>query len=40
MEGITIGKLSALTGVGIEAIRYYEREGLLLKPPCFILTKT
>lgn len=30
---LTIGKLAAATGVGIETIRFYEREGLLPKPP-------
>jgi len=29
-EGISIGEASRLTGVGIEALRYYERAGLLL----------
>ena len=29
---MTIGKLSRRTGVGIETIRYYEREGLMEKP--------
>lgn len=28
-----IGRLSALTGVNIETIRYYERVGLLAEPP-------
>lgn len=30
---ISIGALSEATGVNIETIRYYEREGLLPKPP-------
>ncbi len=32
MTDMTIGKLAAATGVGIETIRYYEREGLLDPP--------
>jgi DNA-binding transcriptional MerR regulator len=31
-EGIAIGEAARLTGVGIEALRYYERAGLLLDP--------
>lgn len=31
-SGITIGKLSAETGVNIETIRYYEKIGLMQKP--------
>lgn len=31
--GFTIGRLSQDTGVNIETIRYYERIGLLAKPP-------
>ncbi len=30
---ITIGKLSSQTGVNIETIRYYEKEGILPAPP-------
>ncbi len=30
---LTIGRLSDLTGVGIDTIRYYERIGLLPTPP-------
>ncbi|MGG6547635.1 UNVERIFIED_CONTAM: MerR family transcriptional regulator, partial [Prevotella sp. 15_C9] len=30
---MTIGKLSELTGVNIETIRYYERIGMLPAPP-------
>ena len=33
MSEITIGKLSEKTGCNIETIRYYERIGLLRKPP-------
>lgn len=31
-DGVSIGRASELSGVGIEALRYYEREGLLLEP--------
>lgn len=31
--GIGIGELSKRTGVNIETIRYYERNGVLPKPP-------
>jgi DNA-binding transcriptional MerR regulator len=30
-EGLTIGQVAEVTGVGIEALRYYEREGLMLE---------
>ncbi|MCA9630402.1 MAG: MerR family DNA-binding protein [Myxococcales bacterium] len=30
---LTIGKLANAAGVGVETIRFYEREGLLPKPP-------
>jgi len=33
MEPLTIGKVARLAGVGIEAIRFYEREGLIAEPP-------
>lgn len=33
MEPLTIGRLARLGGVNLETIRYYEREGLLPKPP-------
>lgn len=33
METLTIGRLARLGGVNLETIRYYEREGLLQKPP-------
>ena len=37
MEGtikpLTIGKVARLAGVGIETIRFYEREGLIAEPP-------
>jgi MerR family mercuric resistance operon transcriptional regulator len=32
-DELTIGKLSALTGVNIETIRYYERTKVLPRPP-------
>lgn len=32
-SGFTIGRLSSETGVNIETIRYYERIGLMAKPP-------
>ncbi|WP_189109911.1 MerR family transcriptional regulator [Streptomyces camponoticapitis] len=31
-DGLSIGETAALTGVGVETLRYYEREGLLLDP--------
>ena len=33
MESLTIGQLAQRAGVGVETIRFYEREGLLLEPP-------
>ncbi len=33
MDSLRIGELAARAGVGIEAIRFYEREGLLPRPP-------
>jgi len=33
MAGMTIGKLAAAGGVGVETIRYYQRRGLLEEPP-------
>lgn len=32
MNGLTIGRLAQETGVGIETLRYYEREGLIPAP--------
>lgn len=32
MTAITIGQLAREAGVGVEAIRFYERKGLLAKP--------
>ena len=31
-EGLSIGQAAAATGMSVEALRYYEREGLLLDP--------
>ncbi len=33
MEALTIGRLARVSGVNLETIRFYEREGLLKKPP-------
>lgn len=33
MSSYTIGQLARLSGVGVETIRYYEREGLISEPP-------
>lgn len=33
MESMTIGKVARQTDVGIETIRFYEREGLIEDPP-------
>ena len=33
MESLTIGKLAKLTGVNNETIRFYERRGLIPRPP-------
>lgn len=32
-ENLTIGKVARLTEVGIETLRFYEREGLIPEPP-------
>lgn len=32
-DGIFIGELADATGVGVETVRFYEREGLLPEPP-------
>lgn len=32
MEALTIGQLARHAGVGVETIRFYEREGLLAEP--------
>jgi len=31
-DGLSIGQAAAATGMSVEALRYYEREGLLLDP--------
>ncbi len=32
MAGMTIGKLAASEGVGVETVRFYQRRGLLVEP--------
>lgn len=32
MSSLTIGKLAAAAGVGVETIRFYQRKGLLVQP--------
>lgn len=33
LNGLTIGKLAKQTGLGIETVRFYEKQGLISKPP-------
>jgi MerR family mercuric resistance operon transcriptional regulator len=33
MESLTIGKIARLAEVGVETVRFYEREGLIDEPP-------
>ena len=33
MDGLMIGEVAKQGGVNLETIRYYEREGLIAKPP-------
>jgi MerR family mercuric resistance operon transcriptional regulator len=33
METLTIGKVAHQAGVGVETVRFYEREGLIDEPP-------
>ena len=33
MDGLTIGRLAKQVGIGIETIRFYERQGLIEPPP-------
>lgn len=33
MESLTIGKVARRAGVGVETVRFYEREGLIEEPP-------
>ena len=33
MNSLTIGKVAHHAGVGVETVRFYEREGLIEKPP-------
>ena len=32
MDGFTIGNVAKMAGIGVETIRYYEREGLISRP--------
>jgi MerR family mercuric resistance operon transcriptional regulator len=32
-KGMTIGRLAQAAGVGVETIRFYQREGLIAEPP-------
>ena len=33
MNTLTIGKVASQVGIGIETVRFYEREGLIVEPP-------
>jgi MerR family copper efflux transcriptional regulator len=33
MESLSIGQVARLAGIGVETVRFYEREGLLEEPP-------
>lgn len=33
MDGLTIGRVAEQAGVGVETVRFYEREGLIRQPP-------
>ena len=33
MQGMTIGQVADYTGVGVETVRFYERENLIPEPP-------
>ena len=33
MKSMTIGKVAGQAGVGVETVRFYEREGLIEEPP-------
>ena len=33
MSGLTIGKLAKQVGIGIETVRFYEKQGLIAPPP-------
>ncbi|MBI2602827.1 MAG: MerR family transcriptional regulator [Deltaproteobacteria bacterium] len=35
MQGVTIGVLAKKLGIGVETIRFYEREGLIKQPKVF-----
>lgn len=32
MESMTIGQVAKAAGVGVETVRFYEREGLIAEP--------
>jgi len=34
MKGLTIGEVARAAGVGVETVRFYERQGLIEQPPC------
>lgn len=33
MTSMTIGKVAKLAGIGVETVRFYERQGLIAEPP-------
>jgi len=33
MQGVTIGKVAKQSGVGVETVRFYDRQGLIDQPP-------
>ncbi len=33
MSSLTIGKVASQAGVGVETVRFYERQGLIAEPP-------
>lgn len=33
MESMTVGRVAKAAGVGVETVRFYEREGLIPEPP-------
>ncbi len=33
VESLTIGQVAKRTGLGVETVRFYEREGLIAEPP-------
>ena len=34
MKGLAIGQVARAAGVGVETVRFYERQGLIEQPPC------